>query len=71
MPRMTDSEIDERFLRLETKIAYQEKLLAELNEVLLERGGEVDKLKIRVGAMERQVREGDEFSLSHDPPPHY
>lgn len=71
MARMTDSEIDERFLRLETKIAYQEKLVAELNDVLLERGNEVDKLKLRVAFMERQVHEGEEFSLAHEPPPHY
>lgn len=68
---MTDSESEQRFLKLETKIAYQEKLLAELNDVLLERGQEVDRLKVRVAALERQYQEGEEFSPGHEPPPHY
>ena len=71
MARMTDSELNERFLKLETKAAYQEKLLAELNDVLLERGREVDRLTVRVTALERQYQEGEELSPGHEPPPHY
>jgi len=68
MPQATS---EERFVALETKIAYQEKLLAELNDVLLERGNEVDSLKKRVDALERMYREGEDPNPGHEPPPHY
>jgi SlyX protein len=62
-----------RFVALETKVAYQEKLISELNEVLLERGQEVDTLTRRLDNMERIYREGSgaDPDPSHDRPPHY
>jgi uncharacterized coiled-coil protein SlyX len=71
MAGMTDSELSERFLKLETKAAYQEKLLAELSDVILDRGREIDRLTVRVTALERQYEEGQNLSPGHEPPPHY
>lgn len=66
-----NEETAERFINLESKLAYHEKLLADLNEVLLERGQEIDTLKARVEALERQYQEGEQESPGHEPPPHY
>jgi uncharacterized coiled-coil protein SlyX len=68
---MSAEEDHERFVTLETKLAYQEKLLSDLNEVLLERGSEIDLLKARVASLERQVREGGGPDPGHEAPPHY
>lgn len=58
-------------MRLETKVAYQEKLLADLNEVLLERGAQVDLLTAQVKGLQRQVLEAGAEQPSNEAPPHY
>jgi uncharacterized coiled-coil protein SlyX len=68
---MTLDRTQERFLALETKLAYQEKLLAELHEVLLERGQEIDALKRQMANLERVYREGPGPDPTHEAPPHY
>jgi SlyX protein len=68
---MTDSQDNERFLVLETKVAYQEKLIADLNEVILQRGREIDTLTARVQNLEKSFSEGAGPDPSHEPPPHY
>ncbi len=68
---MQSYDIDERFLILETKISYQEKLIADLNEVLLSRGREVDQLLLRVDVLEKLMREGPPENPANEPPPHY
>lgn len=68
---MPGYDADERFLTLETKLAYQEKLIAELNDVLLSRGQEVDRLLLRVDVLERMLRDGPPEDPVNEPPPHY
>lgn len=63
--------VNERFVNIETKIAYQEKLITELNEVLLQRGKEIDKLARRLEGLEKLAREGAPETPGHEPPPHY
>jgi SlyX protein len=60
-----------RFIELETKIAYQEKLLSDLNEVLLARGREIDSLLKRVDALEGLAQEDTADTPGNEPPPHY
>lgn len=67
---MSDTD-KERFVSIETKIAYQEKLIAELNEVLLERGQEIDKLTRRLDSLEKLARDGAPENPGHERPPHY
>lgn len=63
---------EERFVILETKLAYQEKLLGDLNDVLLERTRQLDKLESRVKQLEQLLREGAPETLAEEPPPpHY
>jgi len=64
-------ELEQRFIALETRIAYQDKLLLELHEVLLERGRQVDQLEARLLAVKKQLEAGAELHIPNEPPPHY
>jgi len=68
---MTSHTPSDRMLTLETKVAYQDKLIADLNEVLLERGMQLDALQARVEGLARLMRQGPDEEPSNDPPPHY
>lgn len=64
--------IEERFVLLETKVAYYEKTNQDLNEVVIAQGRELDALRLRLQSLERQLRTLDEGeSMPHEPPPHY
>lgn len=64
--------IEERFVLLETKIAYYEKTNQDLNDVVIAQGREIDSLRLRLATLERQLRSLDEGeSLPHERPPHY
>jgi SlyX protein len=64
---------DARFERLETRFAYQERALAELNGVVFQHQRTIDVLERRVKKMGEQLRElgfaGDDSK--DQPPPHY
>ncbi len=62
---------EERFISIETKIAYQEKLIAELNEVILERGKQIDLLTRRITQLERLATDDGPEQPGHERPPHY
>lgn len=63
---------EERFVRLEVKCAYLEKLALDLNEVVIAQGQLIDDLGIRLERAERQLRAGPEDeSMPHEKPPHY
>lgn len=70
---MSQNEMQERFVALETKVAFQEKLLSELSDVLAEQTKQLASLERRIVSAERAVREGkeDEQALPHERPPHY
>jgi uncharacterized coiled-coil protein SlyX len=69
---MSDAETRERFVLLETKIAFQEKLLHELSDLLREQGQELDQLTARMRRLESSTAaDGDSGHLPHEPPPHY
>jgi SlyX protein len=63
---------EERFVILETKLAYQERLLEELNQVLIDKSRELDDLQRRLKNIEELARQGDtDRKIPHEPPPHY
>lgn len=68
-----DQQREERFVRLETKIAYQEKLLFELSEVLTGQARQLELLTARLTRLEAvlQAPEDQASSLPHERPPHY
>jgi SlyX protein len=64
---------DERFQVLETRVAYQEKEIAELNGVVFQQQRTIDTLTIQLKKLGDQLRElgfhGDDSK--DQPPPHY
>jgi SlyX protein len=61
-----------RLLKLEEKVAYQDKLIAELNDVVVSLHRKQDQLEARFAVVEASLR--DEVSLRDAPnekPPHY
>ncbi len=66
---------DNRFIDIETKVAYQEDLLQELNQVVIKMQQQIDRLELR-NQMLRDNLKQIEASLPGDanpeqPPPHY
>jgi uncharacterized coiled-coil protein SlyX len=69
---MRETSDEERFVRLEEKAAYLEKLALDLNEVVIRQAQELDELLVRLERIERQQRAGrDDESIPHEKPPHY
>lgn len=70
---MSESHYDERrFVTLETKIAYQEKVIADLNDVVIEQGRSCEKLARRVTRLEQQLEQLlGQFDVPAEKPPHY
>jgi uncharacterized coiled-coil protein SlyX len=63
---------DARLLRLEEKVAYQDKLIAELNDVVVALHRATDALGGRVRVLERELRnELGGREMPNEPPPHY
>ena len=61
-----------RLLNLEEKIAYQDKTIAELNDVVVALNRQVSDQKARLEQVERLL--GSEFSrreMPNEKPPHY
>jgi SlyX protein len=69
--------MEHRFILLETKISYQEKTIAELNDVLIEQQTRLSEIANRLKALEALLERGGatEDSGTQDPgterPPHY
>ena len=70
---MSENATDEaRFFRLEEKVAYQDKVIAELNEVVVTLNRTADELRQRLEAVERTVRsELGPREVPNERPPHY
>lgn len=63
---------DARFVTLEEKMAYLEKLAADLNEVVTSQADLIDRLENRVKLLETQaVASGEGREFPHEAPPHY
>ena len=69
---MDETTEEQRFVRLEEKCAYLEKLALDLNEVVIAQGQLIDELIGRLDRVERQLRAGpDDEAIPHEKPPHY
>lgn len=63
--------LEARVVELEVKLTYQDRLIAELNEVVIELRAEVERLAARAGRFEQQLRDGLPEDPHDAPPPHY
>lgn len=63
----------ERLERLESRIAFQDQTLEDLNAVITEQWMVIEQLRRKVEVMEEQVRSGGYIAdpASEKPPPHY
>jgi uncharacterized coiled-coil protein SlyX len=69
---MTDNPFEPRLLKLEEKVAYQDKLIAELNDVVAAINRENSELRERVSLLERTLRsELGPREMPNERPPHY
>jgi SlyX protein len=67
---------EERLVEIETKIAFQEKTIKDLNDALCEQQQEIERLGSICDALVKRVKEVLEFTQgNHGPanekPPHY
>ena len=63
---------EERLLRIETKIAYQDKLIADLNDVIVDLNRTVSEYRKRLDAVDRAFRrELERRDMPNEKPPHY
>ena len=61
-----------RLLRLEEKVAYQDKIIAELNDVVVTLNQSTNELKGRLERIERLMRsEFGSREMPNEKPPHY
>jgi len=67
---------EERLVEIETKIAFQEKTIKDLNDVLCEQQQEIERLGSICDALVKRIKEVSELTLGIDAPanqkpPHY
>ncbi len=67
---------EERLVKIETKIAFQEKTIKDLNDVICEQQQEIDRLGAISNALVKRVKELSAFTRGTDAPaneipPHY
>ena len=70
---MTDKEIEDKFISLETKIAYLEEFTSELQNVVVEHTKTIDRLTTANRLMSEKITELIENSeeIPNRKPPHY
>ena len=67
---------EERLVEIETKIAFQEQTIKDLNDVLCEQQQEIERLGSICDALVKRVKELSEFTPgmgapANEKPPHY
>lgn len=70
---MTHDETEERFIRLESVIAENERTLKDLNQIVAQQALTIDRLQREVRFLEQNFDAGGQIRpLSEEvPPPHY
>jgi SlyX protein len=68
--------IEERLMEIETKIAFQEQTIKDLNDVICEQQREIDRLGSICDVLVKRVKELLEFTPgidapANEKPPHY
>jgi SlyX protein len=64
---------DARLEDLETRVAYQEDTIQQLNDALVRQQDRIDRVETMLRLLVEQMRAGDELDdpLAEPPPPHY
>ena len=59
-----------RIVDLEIRVAYQDELIGQLDEVIREFATRIEALEFQLGELRNRVGSGP-IGPAHDPPPHY
>lgn len=65
------TEHDERFLDMDVKLAYQERLIAELDKLVREFADRLTKAERELEQLKQAVPRPLELGAANEPPPHY
>ena len=74
---MTDTDdFERRLVALESRIAFQDRTIEELNEVIIDQARTLERLVQQLTAVERQLRAApgaghEQADAERDKPPHY
>ncbi len=69
---MGELDLDERIIRIETKLSFLEDFIIQLQEVSVEQGKEIDMLKKENRKIQAKIKEmTDNEELLNQKPPHY
>lgn len=69
---MTSDDLEERLINIETAIANQDRIIEDLNQVIIARGKEIDRLIKQNQYLLSMMDEDAVKPLSEEtPPPHY
>lgn len=67
--------IEDRLVNIETKIAFQEDMIEELNKVVYQQQQKLNQLDAICKTLSRQIQSQNEVgntgNLDNEPPPHY
>lgn len=66
--------MEERIIELESKSAYQEHMLQELNDVIITQQQQIDDLNAMLKVLRKQMQtdnQHDQMSSDQEAPPHY
>lgn len=67
-----DPELREHLVDLEVKLAYQERLIRQLDALVREFGARLDKTTRELESLKQTVRSGEiPVGPANEPPPHY
>lgn len=69
-----DDPRDDRFIALEEKLAFQQRLLEEINAVVVDQQAELDRIRrelTQISEASRLLIERTGDNLPHEKPPHY
>ena len=69
------STMDDRLVEIETKAAYQEHTIAELNDVIYRQQQQIDQLELICKALSDRMQDMNESAttekIGHEKPPHH
>lgn len=69
---MTNNDIENRLIEIESALANQERVVEDLNQVIIEQGKHIDKLQKQIKYLVDNVDVNVVKPLSEEtPPPHY
>ncbi|MFK8013522.1 MAG: SlyX family protein [Marinicellaceae bacterium] len=69
-------EIQQDIIEIQTKLAFQEETIEQLNDVIIRQQNAIDKLQIQLKQLDKKIDEESQqwqtdVSLNDEKPPHY